>query len=57
MGGSDYKFMQIVCYAPNNAVFTSQPEVYVFTYTALDSKYDEHIEDVIYMVDGMTLEK
>ena len=57
MGGSDYKFMQIVCYAPNNAVFTSQPEVYVFTYTALDSKYDEHIEDVLYMVDGMTLEK
>ena len=57
VGGADYKFMQIVCYAPNNAIFTSQPEVYVFTYTALADRYDEHIEDVIYMAEGMTLEK
>ena len=57
IGGVDYKFMQIVCYVQNTAIFTSQPEVYVFTYTARTDKYDEHIEDVIYMADGMTLEK
>ena len=57
IGGEDYKFMQIVCYAQNTAIFTSQPEVYVFTYTARADRYDEHIEDVIYMADGMTLEK
>ena len=57
IGGVEYKFMQIVCYAQNTAIFTSQPEVYVFTYTARIDRYDEHIEDVIYMADGMTLEK
>ena len=51
-----YKYMQIVCYLTNAQMFTSQPEVYVFTYTALPEKYDEHIEDVIYMADNIVFD-
>ncbi len=57
IAGKEYKFMQIVCYLQNAGMFTSQPEVYVFTYTALPDKYDEHIEDVIYMADNIVFEK
>ena len=52
----EYKFMQIVCLTSNAQLFTSQPEVYVFTYTAAPEKYDEHIEDVIYMADHIVFE-
>ena len=57
IAGKEYKFMQIVCYVTNANLFTSQPEVYVFTYTASPEKYDEHIEDVIYMVDNIVFEE
>ncbi|MBQ7821136.1 MAG: hypothetical protein IJ391_02510 [Clostridia bacterium] len=57
IGGKTYKFMQIVCYLANAQMFTSQPEVYVFTYTAVPEKYDEHIEDVIYMADNIVFEE
>lgn len=57
LAGKEYKFMQIVCYVTNTQIFTSQPEVYVFTYTASPDKYDEHIEDVIYMADNIVFEK
>ena len=52
----EYKFMQIVCLTNNAQMFTSQPEVYVFTYTATPEKYDEHIEDVIFMADHIVFE-
>lgn len=57
IAGKEYKFMQIVCYMQNAQLFTSQPEVYVFTYTAAPDKYDEHIEDVIYMADNIVFEE
>jgi uncharacterized lipoprotein YehR (DUF1307 family) len=56
VAGTTYKYMQIVCYLTNAQMFTSQPEVYVFTYTAIPDKYDEHIEDVIYMADNIVFE-
>ncbi len=56
VAGIEYKFMQIVCYLTNAQAFTSQPEVYVFTYTAKPDKYDEHIEDVIYMADNIVFD-
>lgn len=57
IAGKAYKFMQVVCYMTNAQMFTSQPEVYVFTYTASPDKYDEHIEDVIYMADNIVFEE
>jgi len=43
LSGSEYKFMQLVTLKDNT--------VYLFTYTALTDKYDEHIEDVLSMLD------
>lgn len=57
LGDREFKFMQLVVFAPNNGVFTSMPEIYIFTYTAESSLYDRHIEDVIFMADSMVFEK
>lgn len=57
IAGKSYKYMQLVYYSANAQIFTSRPEVYVFTYTATPDKYDEHIEDVLYMVDNITFEE
>lgn len=57
IAGKTYKFMQIVYFDMNAGMFTSRPEVYIFTYTAALDKYDEHIEDVIYMADNIVFEK
>lgn len=43
MSELDYKFMQVVAIKNN--------QVYVFTYTAVTDKYDEHIEEVIAIID------
>ena len=43
MSDLSYKFMQLVAIKDNT--------VYIFTYTATTDKYDEHIEDVIAMLD------
>ena len=56
LSDKDYKIMQIVCYCANTSLFTSQPEVYVFTYTAQADKYDEHIEEVLLMADSVVFD-
>lgn len=43
LGEDSYKFMQVVSIRNN--------QVYIITYTALAENYDQHIEDVIAMLD------
>lgn len=43
MSGKSYKFMQLIAVKSNT--------IYTFTYTAEADKYDEHIEDVLAILD------
>lgn len=47
VGGREFKFMQVIYFTYNQNFVISQPEAYIFTYTASADLYDSHIEDVI----------
>jgi hypothetical protein len=44
IAGKEYKFLQIIYFTRNETLISSQPEAYIFTFTATTENFEKHYE-------------